>query len=317
MSRRLGSGELVLPVDAPRDVWLAARREGITATDVVKIVGASPYGNALDVYLDCRLGEVDYAPSESAAWGLALEGNVAAEWARRRGARIRRVGLMRNRIHPHHMASCDRIVLREHAPLECKTRNLFAADLADGVPERVAIQVQWQMHVIGAEHAHVAALIGGQTLVSHEVQRDQVLIDYLRSEADRVCAAVQAGRPPEVPAWQQTSAALDRLYPDRAGEVEVDPDLAQPLIEQYRMYSTAEKHAKSERERVRVQLIELLGDHSTALIGGIPAYSYKPTTSTGIPAERARALLDAHPDLAAEYAVTTTTRRFTLSRKAS
>ena len=317
MSRRLGSGELVLPVDAPRDVWLAARREGITATDVVKIVGASAYGNALDVYLDKRLGEVDYAPSESAAWGLALEGNVAAEWARRRGARIRRVGLMRNRIHPHHMASLDRLVMREHAPLECKTRNLFAADLADGVPERVAIQVQWQMHVIGAEHAHVAALIGGQTLVSHEVQRDQVLIDYLRSEADRVWAAVQAGQPPEVPAWQQTSAALDRLYPDRAGEVAIDPDIAQPLLDAYRAAAADEKQAKGQKDIARVQLIELLGDHATAIVGGIPAYSYKPTTSTDIPADKARALLAAHPDLAAEYAVTTTTRRFALSRKAS
>lgn len=309
------AGALVLPAGAPRDRWLAARRDGITATDVVKIVGLSRYGNALDCYLDKRLGEEDRDPSEAATWGLLLEDPVARRWAVQRGCRIRRVGLMRNRVHPHHMASIDRMVVGERAPLEVKTRNVFADDFADSVPERVAVQVQWQMHVSGADRAHVAALIGGQELVTHTVARDQVLIDYLRSEADRVWAAVQAGDPPDVPPWQQTAAALDRLHPDRAGVVDVDPDAARPLVDDYLAACAAESTAQSDKDRAKVDLLALLGGAEEARIDGRTAWTYRGHPRTSIPADNVRALIEAHPDLAAEYAVTTTSRRLTVARQ--
>ena len=308
------TGALVLPATAPRDRWLAARRSGITATDVVKIVGLSKYGNALDSYLDKRLGEEDREPSEAAAWGLLLEDPVARRWAAQRGCRVRRVGLMRHRVHSHHMASIDRVVVGERAPLECKTRNVFADDFADSVPERVVVQVQWQMHVSGAEHAYVAALIGGQELVTHTVRRDQVLIDYLRSEADRVWGAVLAGEPPDVPAWQQTAAALDRLYPDRAGVVDVDPDAAGPLIADYHAASASESAAKAAKAAAKVALLDLLGDHEEARVGGVKAWTYRATSQTGIPADNLRALIEAHPDIAEQYVTTTASRRLVVAR---
>jgi predicted phage-related endonuclease len=220
---------------------------------------------------------------------------------------------MRHRTHSHHLASLDRVVVRERAPLEVKTRNVFADDFTDGVPERVAVQVQWQLHVTGAYHAHVAALVGGQELVSHTVERDQVLIDYLAGEADRVWAAVQAGVPPEVPAWAQTAAALNRLHPDRAGAVDLDPVVAGPLLEAYRAAAADERAARAAKEQARVQLLALLGDHEEALLDGRPAFTYRAHTKTEITAEAARQLLADHPDLAT-YATTSTSRRFTPAR---
>lgn len=304
----------MLPSGAPRPQWLAARREGITATDVVKIVGLSPYGNALDVYLDKRVGEQAWDPGEAARWGLALEDVVARRWAADRGCRVRRVGLMRHRGHAHHLASLDRVVVRERAPLECKTRNVFADDFTDSVPERVAVQVQWQMHVTGADHAHVAALVGGQDLVTHTVERDQVLIDYLAGEADRVWAAVRAGVPPEVPPWAQTAAALNRLHPDRAGVVDLDPVTAGPLLQAYRGAAADEKKAKAAKEHARVQLLALLGDHEEATVAGQPAFTYRAHTKTEITADATRSLLADHPHLI-EYATSSTSRRFTPARQ--
>lgn len=296
----------VLPANAPRSKWLAARRGGITATDVVKIVGLSPYGNALDVYLDKRtgLGEGD-APSEEALWGQLLEDQVARQWAARNHAKIRRVGLLAHRGLPHHMASCDRIVIGEGAPLELKTRNRWADDFEDGVPDRVGVQVQWQMHVTGSDHAHVAALIGGGRLVSHTVGRDQVLIDFLVEEADQVWRAVQTGEPPTLQPWQMTGASLRRAHPDRTGEIEVDPDTAGPLLAAYRGAAAAEKQARADKELAKVQLIALLGDAEQGLVNGQPAYVCRHGgPETTIPAERVRALLADHPDLATPYAIT-------------
>lgn len=304
------AGRLVLPAGAPREQWLAARREGITATDVVEIVGLSRYGDPISVYLDKRLGEDDRDPGEAARWGRLLEDQVAREWARRAGRQVRRVGLVRSPTHPHHLATCDRRILREHASLECKTRTAWSADEWDDgaggvtVPDRVAVQAQWQMHVWGDDHVHVAALIGGQQLVSAELARDQVLIDYLAAAADQVWAAVQDGVPPDVPAWQLSAASLERLHPDRGGTVDVDPAEAQPLIDAYRAALAAERAVQAEKDVARLALIRLLGDGEAALVDQRPAYSYRRSADqTVIPAASARALLAAHPDLAAEYAV--------------
>lgn len=320
-ARIVGAAQLVLPAGADRSQWLTARRSGITATDVTKIIGLSKYGSALDVYLDKRLDWDDTATSEAARWGHLLEDQVAREWARRHGARIRRVGLVANRQRPHHLATCDRLVVGERASLECKTRSAWAADEWDDgsggvtVPDRVMVQCQWQAHVIGADRTHVAALVGGQRLVSAVVERDQSVIDYLTAAADRVWDAVRAGVPPDVPAWQLTAAALDRLHPERAGAVDLDPATVTPLIEAYRAAGAAEKAAQAEKEAARLQMLALLGDGEQASIDGQPAYAYRASTQTTIPAAQARALLAAHPDLAADYAVTRTVRRFTLAKE--
>lgn len=298
-------GRAVLPASAPRDRWLAARRHGITATDVVKILGLSNYGNALDVYLDKRRGEDDTATSESAQWGRDLEDVVARRWAADHGKRVRRVGLMQHPLHGHHLASLDRVVVGEGAPLECKTRNLFAADLAESVPDRIAVQVQWQMYVQGSSDAYVAALIGGQQLVTHYVQRDDDVIGYLRTEADRVWAAVEDGEPPEVPAWQATAASLRRLHPERDGSIEVaDAAKARVLMAEYRSFSELESAAKSDKEQIKLQLIAMLDGAEEATVDGRTAWTYRYGAETvTIPADHQRRLLADHPELADEYAV--------------
>lgn len=311
-------GVLVLPRSASRDQWLAARRRGITATDVVAIVGLSKFGGPLDVYVDKRLGEQD-SGREDAEWGRLLEDVVAREWAARGGHLIRRVGLLAHRDVGHHLASCDRLVVsrRQAAEgvLEVKTTSARSAPWWEtSPPERVRVQVQWQLHVTGLEVAHVAVLVGGQELCDFTVDRDEVLIDYLIGEADRVWAAAQAGTPPDIPGWQATVAALDRLHPDRAGTVDVDPADAVPLLDAYRAAAAAERAAAERKEQARVGLIGLLGDADTATVDGRTAYTYragKPRLT--IPADRVRRLLADHPDLADEYMVMRTSRRFTLA----
>lgn len=312
------TGELVLPASAPRWQWLEARRQGITGTDVVKIIGASRYGGPLDVYLDKRVGEDD-RDNEPARWGRLLEDDVAREWARRHGegTRIRRAGLVRHHRHRHHMVTCDRLVVGQAAVLECKTTSAFKADdWAEGIPQHVTIQTQWQMHVTGYNVAHIAALIGGQRLASFAVERDQPVIDYLVEEADRLWECVQAGTPPKVHPGLLTDEALDRLHPDRAGVVHIDPDEAGAWIDRYRAAQAAEKAAEGAKAEARLALLQMLGDGDVAAIGDRVAFTYtagKPSVS--VPAANARTLLNDHPELAADYVVTKPpTRTFALKK---
>lgn len=313
------TADLVLPATVDRGEWLAARRNGITATDVVKIVGLSQYGNALDVYLDKRIDpRDDTAPSEAARWGQLLEDQVAREWARRHDRRVRRVGLLARKDAPHHLASCDRRVVGEAAALEVKTRTGWAAAEWDhgAIPERVTVQAQWQMHVAGFRRVHVAALIGGQELLSTVVDRDEVLIAYLAAEADKVWSAVEAGEMPDVPPWQATAESLNRAWPDRAGAVPLEPsdaDRARALVAEYREAWWTEKDAKRAKDEAKVALIALLGGGDEAVADGETLYTYRLTSPpTTITADNARQLLDDHPELADYFTTKPGTPRFAL-----
>ena len=316
MSGPTSSSRLLLPSGADRAEWLEARRGGVTATDVVKVVGLSRYGDALSVYLD-KLGAPDTTPlGEAGRWGTLLEDEVAREWSRRSGHRVRRVGLVAHRDHPHHLASCDRMINGLRVPLEVKTRAAWKEGAwADGqVPKDVEIQCQWQMRVLGVDRVHVAALIGGQRLISAVVTRDDLVIDYLRDKADALWTAVQCGEPPQPQPWT-TAHTLDRLHPDRAGAVDVDPAAAQRWLSAYRDACDLEKQADILKAEARVQLLALLGDGDTALVDGVERFSYRATTRQHIPAAGLRALRQAHPDIAGEYITTSTARTFRVSNK--
>ena len=300
------SGVLVLPRSASRADWLAARRRGITATDVVAIVGLSKFATALDVYVDKRVGSQD-SGREDAGWGQLLEDVVAREWAARGGHRIRRVGLLANRDAPHHLASCDRLIIigpREAAGvLEVKTTSARSGPAWEtSPPERVAVQVQWQLHVTGLEMAHVAVLVGGQELRDFMVARDQDLIDYLIGEADRVWGEVQAGVLPDAGV---SVAALDRLHPTRSGAVDVPAGEAGRWVDAYRAARDAEKAAAVEKEAARAQLVALLGDAQEATVDGGPGWSYRHgRPGLAMPAPAVRRFAAEHPDLADEYLTT-------------
>ena len=277
MKRETPTGDLVLVCDTPRDRWQSARQHMITATDVTAIAGLSNYASALDVYIEKRATSViDSQSSEAAHWGHLLEEPVAQEWARRHGAKIRRVGLLRHCRHHHHGATLDRLVVGWSAPLEVKTRSAWVGDQwEDGLPDSVQAQTQWQMHVSGFEHAYIAALVGGQTFKAYEVTRDQDVIDYLIRLADELWSHVKAGQPPHLDPHLLRQESLDRLHPDRAGAVEVDPVEARELLSAYRRAQATEAAAKAEKDAAKLGLVQLLGDADTALIEGQEVFTYR------------------------------------------
>ncbi len=64
-----------------RQAWLAARRRGITGTDVAAILGLNPWRNALDVYLE-KMGQGEAVQANEAMWwGTYLEEGIARRYA--------------------------------------------------------------------------------------------------------------------------------------------------------------------------------------------------------------------------------------------
>lgn len=308
------TGVLVTLADAPRTEWLEARTHGITATDIVKIVGASKYGSAVDVYAD-KIGQPlsDDEVGEAGDWGQTLEDFVAKRWAERNGVTVRRVGLIAHHDDPVLLASLDRLVhgcdLGGRCGAEIKTRSAWvAASWDDGVPESVDLQVQYQLHVSGLDHMHVAVLLGGQRLVEHVITPNPQRIERLVRAAHLVWDAVVDGRPPVIDPELMTVDLLDRVYPEREGERVLDGDLVRQLLTEYAEAGEGEKAFKETKERIKVELLTLLADGQEAIDEhGTTLFSYKPQGSRKVD----YTLLEAEfPDAYAAVVSSSTSRTF-------
>lgn len=308
---------LLLPADAPRSDWLQARRGGITATDVVALMGLSSYRTAVDVWTDKLFPQPDGEAGEAAVWGNRLEDPVAQEWASRNNVKVRRIGIVANETEPWQLASLDRIVLGcpdGRCALEVKTRNLFVGpEWERGVPTDVEAQARWQLVVSGLDHVHVAALIGGQRLIEHRVDRDTDAEERLVTAARIVWDAVLSETMPDMPVELWTSALLDQRNPERSGEVEVDENVVTTLDQYQRTLATI-KTLDAEKERLRTLLVGALGDAETATSVGRSLYSYKTSTRRTF---NGKTLAELYPDTAADERLytTTTSRTFRVSTR--
>ena len=301
---------LVLPSSAPREEWLAARKAGITATDVPKIVGASKYASALDVYLDKASGDVsDPDISEAGEWGVLLEDTVARRWAEINDVKVRRVGLIANDTESWMLASLDRLVTGCHmgrCALEVKTRNAYVASVwEEGVPDDVMVQVQWQLAVSGLDHIHVAALVGGQRLIEHTVTPDEDMARYLSDAAWQVMKCVIEGVVPDVDPALMTVDLLNQVYPDRDGVRDLTDTDAQEWLIRYVKAQEWESTARKDKEVAKVQLLALLQDGEEAVIDGQVAFTYRAgKDSMTVPSANFARLREDFPDAYAAVAVT-------------
>ncbi|MFB8772149.1 YqaJ viral recombinase family nuclease [Streptomyces broussonetiae] len=286
------TGRLILPADADRAAWLAARRGGIGSSDVPAILDLVEKRPPLKVWHEKLGHDVDDA-GEAAFWGTVHEEPVARVWAMRNRSVIRRVGLVAHQDHPHWMTTLDRRVTEcplaedERVPcaLEVKTRSAFKnAQWHAGAPDDVLAQMLWQIRVNGYEHMHFAVLIGGNEYHQGTVRADQYadVIDDITTAMDKFWTEhVQAQVPPEPSGDGEALAKMfRRLHPTRSGSVDVDmhPDALDALLA-YGRHQRAESEAKKAKALAKARLVAALGDAQEARLGGERAYALEPTNA--------------------------------------
>jgi putative phage-type endonuclease len=317
-------GILVLSADAPREQWLAERKNGITATDIPAILGLNKYKTAIDVWND-KLSAPDgnFEPAignmEAAFWGIQLEDTVAKAWAEQNNFTIRRIGIIQHASNPWARASLDRLVSGcpdGRCALEVKTRSGFVGDEWDKtVPQDVNAQVQWQLLVSGLDHIHVIALIGGQRLVHHSIKigHGDLKPTDLMASALQVWEAVQSGQPPQLPEALWTDDYLNQLHPDRSGEVEVGYEVID-LVVRYDEISSTIKKLETEKDEIKTQLIGAIGSAEIATSGGATLFTYKTTNSKRIDTKK---LGELFPEAAGDDRIynLTTTRTLRINTK--
>jgi putative phage-type endonuclease len=306
--------EVVLPADATREQWLAARRTGIGGSDAAAVLGLG--GDPLRVYAEKTVPDLPEQPDTPAMrLGRLLEEPVAQLWAAEQGLHVRRgPALLRSTRWPWMLASVDRFV-HEHArggrgPVavyEGKVRNLFAAREWDEVaPPAVVAQCVQYLAVTGLPRAYVGCLVGGAQLRSYEIERDDDLIEQV-AETERLWweRHIEQRQVPE-PSGHGAASLLAAIYRGGGPALDVTDDrLALGLIEGARLAKAYARATEAEADALCDQVRLLLGDHDSAEADGQPLVTWKPGKRTSVDVA---ALKNDHPDVYAQVLKTTTTR---------
>lgn len=224
-----------------RAAWLEARRSGVTATDIVTILGLNPYGSEYALFWE-KLGKLPpWEGSPRTDLGLALESYVRTKMSAKLDTEIANGGLWRSGDRPWQMSTPDGLVPWPDAaePVDYKTWDDHdRAAWEDGVPPRVRAQVLWQMDTLGVGVGHVGVLFlpSGEfesRTVEHDLDeacdiccaicQDQ---SYMRQVGEAFWARVREGLPPFPDGSPATLAAVKHLHAGVcAGQTEVPLEL--------------------------------------------------------------------------------------------
>lgn len=280
----------VLPADADRGTWLAARRTGIGSSDVAAIVGATDRSTPLHVYLD-KHGELPDQQNEPMLWGTLLEDTIAREWARRNRSVIRRVGLVAHEQHPWRLATLDRQVLecplnrdeREACALEVKARSAFlAGKWRRDTPDDVLAQGIWQMTVTGFRHIHVAVLIGGNDYRQTVIRWEEGLAQYLLEEVTRFRREHLVPHRPPAADLTRPDAYLEldaELHPDRVATLDVE---TVGDVDEYARLSKAKGAAEKALKAMKARLHELAAGARWVTFENRLAYELAPRSRASV-----------------------------------
>lgn len=170
---------LILPANAPKDEWLAARREGIGGSDVSAILGLNKYKSAYGVWLEKTgrsSGEIEESPAMR--WGKLHEPAMRKVFTEDTGIAVRVTGLHRSKRWPHLQVTPDGLTA-DGGVFESKTANwrVYQEDWTeDEAADHASLQVVHSMAVTGRIGAHVMALSEGFKHRFYHIKRDEAMV---------------------------------------------------------------------------------------------------------------------------------------------
>lgn len=238
--------KLVSTLNIDKQEWLRYRKQGIGGSDAGAVCGLNPYRTAMQVYLDKISEETEEIDNEAMRQGRELEEYVARRFAEASGKKVRRANAMYyDEEHPFMLADVDRMVVGENAGLECKTAKPFMEDKwKDGkIPLSYLVQCYHYMSVCKADAWYIAVLIYGSKFIYHRIERDEEIINKLRSM--------------EKEFWEEH--VMKRKMPDPDGSKLTDSVIAeqykQALVESIPLNGFDEKLQR--REELAMQMAQM------------------------------------------------------------
>lgn len=320
--RTIGAGREVLPWDADRDEWLAARLPLITASEIGIVLGISPFGSPFNLHWVKRGAIGDDFDSERLSLGRHMESWIAdrfAEMFPEYG--VERAGLVVSPDRPWQGATPDRVLYDAQcycatpdncqcdvddlaAALEIKTSGTYeewGPDGSDEIPPYIRAQLLWQLDVLGLGHGFVACLfLATQKIRIYRIEQDEDDLELMRERAWEFLANVAAGRVPDIDHTAATTQALGRLHPL---ETDDDAEIEERLAEDYLHARLALTDAEQHYDLITNQVRGAMGGAKYAVAAGAKVAVRSVYDQSGCDMDRLKAR---HPEA---YADCRTTKR--------
>jgi len=282
---------ILVPTPTEAD-WLAARRLGITASEIAVVLGLSPFDSPFGLYHRKR---GDLAGAEDNMFlrvGRHLE-SLVCELFSELYPEFALVGdgrqLYRHPDRPWQMATPDSLIfdagryecscgatedaavvcscIPDDVPLatfEAKTSATYddwGDEGTDEIPVHYRCQKLWQIDAMGVEAGYLACLfLPSRKLRVYEIHLDDDARDDLklmREEAALFMDRLRAGREPDADWRPATGEALKRLHPSLQ---DTDVTIPRTLAGQYRAACAAVKKAEQRKNLAENRIRARLGD---------------------------------------------------------
>lgn len=274
-----------------------SRASGIGSSEIAAICGVDPWRNAYDVWAE-KTGRVDGCEENQAMrLGTALEPTILKLASEELGDRVVRPSSCFVGCKPYMRANIDGMLgsAKRGSPIvEAKSTGVvdgWGQPMTAEVPDRVMLQVTWQMMCSSSDLAYVACLAAkfGLSFSMYRVEWDIHLAEQLAAKAEAFWQCVERDTPPEGFPSIEVAKALRRT--------EAEVPIAISLFEAERQAKAAVELATAKHDEAKGRLLAALGDAKRG-VGG--AYSIN---MTSVSSERfdQRAFKEAHPDLAKEF----------------
>lgn len=201
MTPQITAARVVVPEDAPRTVWMMERGEGVTASEAWAVARATI--KARRRILELKMNGSTFKGNKATNAGHAREVALLDEAAERMATLTANAALWAAVENDLHRATPDAIAIDPDGALvvvEVKSHEFGWKH--DDIPIEHLAQMQWQIHVLGADYALYGfevrdeddmPPVDGATWIP--VPRDDEMIDYLVTRADDFIAWRDAGCP--------------------------------------------------------------------------------------------------------------------------
>lgn len=257
--------------------WLAARRQGIGASEVGTILGLNPYDSAYALWLR-KTGQIPDQDESLAMWlGHEMEPVIAKRYEMETGRKLFDPGDFTISTHPDYpwlRATLDRETTFEDGrtgPVELKAVGVFTGDeWADGnAPLVYQAQLQIQMACTDGEVGEIAAVIGNRDFVVVRFERNEDFLEAVIPLLYRFYESVVNQTPPEIDGSNATTKALAKLHPNDNGDtVDLPAEIAADILS----WQSLKAEAKEIEERIQYhsnRIKAAVGDATFGQAGGL------------------------------------------------
>lgn len=241
------------------------RLTGIGASEIPMVLGESPHGGPIDLYLRKVGLDKPFKSSPAQDLGNFLEDGLAQYYCHLTGRTVELATTLRHPDHPWALATPDRWTLARTKILQIKIVGQWMdhnwSDHEAGYPAYVEAQVQWEMFVANVQSADVLALFGGTEPRLYQLRRDDDLIQLIFDQAFRFWHEHVIPRiPPPIDGSNASRYLMQKTFPVHNKNMLVATPEADQLAAVMFEAGADAKSARYQYDLCANKFLEMIGD---------------------------------------------------------